>query len=830
MKDRRDPNPGHPEPPPPAAPRLSGSKVWRLRLLALVAAPLAMLALIELGLRLAGFGHPTAFLLSSTNHGRATFVQNNQFGWRFFGKRLSRVPHPISILQEKPSGTIRIFVFGESAAFGDPQPAFGLPRVLQTTLSLRHPEMKFEVVNAAMTAINSHVIVPLARDCARAGGDIWVVYMGNNEVVGPFGAGTVFGSQAPPLPLIRAALALKSTRLGQWIDDAREAWRAPSEDQAQWAGLAMFLGQKVRADDPRMANVYRNFDRNLADIIRAGHDSGAGVVVSTVAVNLKDCAPFASENRAGLSGADQRDWDQAVGPGCQAQAAGQFSAALSQFEAAAKVDDTSAELQYRIGRCRLALGDVPGARKAFSAARDLDALRFRCDSRLNESTRKAAAGRESQRIFLADAERAFAAASPDGVPGWDFFYEHAHLTFQGNCLLARTLAGQIEKLLPPASSATNAPWPTVADCALRLGRTDRDAQAALVFIRARLTKPPYTEQINHEEQIQRLNTEARELAAADPVASLDHALKVAQAAIAASPGDAQLYEQLSILERAAGQLAESETAARRAADLLPSSADAWSQLGYTLVDEHKYDGAAQAFQQAFDLNRQDVEPLQDLASALNQSGRADRALAEYRRAVALSPRSGIAWVGLGQVLEGMGRKEEAADCFQKGLRNRVYRAAELAALARFCNSRGWFEAASTNYSDAIKLDPMDPTLPFEDGQCLATLGRHLEAAQRYQQAAGLSPSWGQAHFFSGLELGNCGQIAAATREFQEATRLMPDMIEARLDLGVALARQRQWSEAQNQFEQVVARSPTNETARHYLELLRNENQKADARK
>src|ERR1700677_2876533 len=195
MKDRRKKNPGRPKHPVPVAQRFVGWQLWRLRLLALVAVPLFLLALVEVALRLAGYGYPTAFLLSSVNQGRRTFVQNNRFGWRFFGKRKSRTPDAISILQDKPPGAIRIFVFGESAAFGDPQPEFGLPRVLQATLSLRHPEMKFEVVNAAMTAINSHAILPIARDCARASGDIWVIYMGNNEVVGPFGAGTVFGSQ-----------------------------------------------------------------------------------------------------------------------------------------------------------------------------------------------------------------------------------------------------------------------------------------------------------------------------------------------------------------------------------------------------------------------------------------------------------------------------------------------------------------------------------------------------------------------------------------------------------------------------------------------------------
>jgi tetratricopeptide (TPR) repeat protein len=820
MKDRRKSNFERKHRTGPAVPHLAGWKLWRLRLLALLAVPLLLLAVVELGLRLAGFGHPTAFLLPSVNNGRKTFVQNNQFGWRFFGKRLSRTPNPISILREKPRDTVRIFVFGESAAFGDPQPAFGLSRVLQATLSLRHPGMKFEVVNAAMTAINSHVIVPIARDCARAGGDIWVVYMGNNEVVGPFGAGTVFGPQAPPLPFIRASLALKATRLGQLIDAAREQWQTAPADKSEWGGMSMFLNQQVRADDPRMTNVYRNFERNLADIIRAGHDSGARVVVSTVAVNLKDCAPFASEHRAGLPESDRQKWVELNSLGIQAQAGGRSSEAVAQFQAAAQLDDTCAELQFRLGRCLLATGDVSGARKALSAARDLDTMRFRCDSRLNELARKAVAGRESEKILLADAEQSFAAASPDGLPGLDFFYEHVHLTFEGNCLLVRTVAEQVEKLLPPNAAAGNPAWPAVADCARRLGRTDRDLQPALVEILARLTGSPFTTQINHDEQIQRLTMEARGPARTNGASSLADALQLAQAAVHGDPDDSQLYEQLATLEQTAGHQAEAETAAQRAVELLPSSEEGWSQLGFTFVQEKKYDDAVKSYQRAFDLNSQDVWPLQNLAMALAKLNRKDEAMREYRRALAISPRFGLAWLGLGQLLESMGRKDEAAECFQKGLQNPIHQASELATLARFCQSRGWFEAASTNYSNAIQLDPWDPELRFEAGQSLAALGRHPQAADRYQEAARLSPAWGQAHFLSGVELGKSSQPAAAAHEFQEAARLMPEMMEARLNLGIALFQEGEWNQSLNEFEQVTARSPTNAVAQHYLDILR----------
>ena len=279
---------------------VAGLKAWAFRLLAFIAVPGILLVLCELGLRLVGFGYPTGFLLPS-HYGQSTFIQNNKFGWRFFGPQLARLPYSLSIAQPKPPGTTRIFVFGESAAKGDPKPYFGLPRMLQAMLSLRHPCAHIEVENVAMTAINSHVVLMIARDCAVMDGDIWVVYMGNNEVVGPFGAGTVFGRQTPPLPLIRGGLAMKATRVGQLLDAFRQWMEKSSAQRDVWRGMKMFLDQQVRADGPRMDAVYRYFKQNLADIIQTGRNAGVGIVVSTVAVNLKDCAPFASEHGQGLS-------------------------------------------------------------------------------------------------------------------------------------------------------------------------------------------------------------------------------------------------------------------------------------------------------------------------------------------------------------------------------------------------------------------------------------------------------------------------------------------------------------------------------------------------
>ncbi len=784
---------------------------------------MVFLALVELTLRLAGFGYPTTFLLSFSQDGPKSYVQNNQFGWRFFGAEMARLPFPIAIPQIKAPGTVRIFVFGESAAFGDPQPRFGLPRLLQAMLELRYPGTRFEVVNGAMTGIDSHVILPIARDCGGAGGDIWVIYMGNNEVVGPFGAGTVFGRQVPPLPLIRADLALKATRTGQVIDRVREKLQKPPPGKNEWGGMEMFLNQQVRADDPRMSAVYDHFEKNLTDIIRVGQRRDVGIVVSTVAVNLKDCAPFASSGRPGLSETDRTKWEQLYQLGVEAQTAGKNQAAAAWFSEAAQIDDTVAELRFRQAGCALASGETAAAQRNFVAARDLDTLRFRCDSRLNELMRETVSNCKSKHILLADAERVFAEQSPEGLPGENFFYEHVHLNFDGNYLLARTIAPQIEKLLPEkivARAPANQPWPSEGDCARRLAWSDWNEQAALSDIFVRLSDPPFTGQLNHAAQLQSLRALLGKLLPATRPAGIIAARKICETAVAKAPDDPLLREQLATLEQASGDLAAAMTNARCAVELLPSSSEDWSQLGLILAQQQKFEDAADAFRRAFAWDTENVWALQNLALSLAKLGRRDEAIREYRRALAIKPRFGPAWLGLGQVLEETGRKTEAEECYHQALANRIHAAPELATLARFCQRHGWVEAAATNFDDAIKLSPSDAELYVEAGQNFAALGRHAEAEQHYARAAGLSPDLMQAHFLYGLELGREGKPAAAAEQFREAVRIMPDLVEARLNLGVALVNEENYSGALAQFEEVLRRDPTNAMALRNVQTLR----------
>ena len=172
----------------------------------------------------------------------------------------------------------------------------------QVLLRERYPGTDFQVICVAITAIDSNVILPIARDCARHQGDLWVIYMGNNEMVGPFGArdGSYRIPDSAPSSgrSIRTVLAIKATRIGQLLDDFIRQLRSDSSTPKEWGGMQMFMNGRIGYDDPARLRAYANFRGNLEDILRTAQRAGVPVILSTVAVNLKDCAPFASIHAA----------------------------------------------------------------------------------------------------------------------------------------------------------------------------------------------------------------------------------------------------------------------------------------------------------------------------------------------------------------------------------------------------------------------------------------------------------------------------------------------------------------------------------------------------
>ena len=276
-------------------------------------------------------------------------MENDEFGLRFFPPELARIPPPLVMEAKKAPHVRRVFLLGESAALGDPRPAYGAGRYLQVLLKERFPGTRFEVICGAVTAINSHAILPIARECARREADLFMVYMGNNEMVGPFGASTVFGSQAPPLWRVRLSLALQRTRVGQILTALARKAGGSGRHGPSWGGMQMFIENRIAPSNPRKEVVYRSFRRNLEDIVRAGRSAGVPVLLSTVGVNLKDCPPFGSVPDGAMLDTDRESQAALCAEASKAEEKSDFAGALKKLEAAARLESDARRTSVPLG-------------------------------------------------------------------------------------------------------------------------------------------------------------------------------------------------------------------------------------------------------------------------------------------------------------------------------------------------------------------------------------------------------------------------------------------------------------------------------------------------
>ena len=221
-------------------------RLWFFRLTSACLAPLLVLGALELGLRLIGFGYSTDFFVVSDDGEH--WIENPQFAWQFYSPSSRLMPHPFRFKREKTEGTVRIFVLGGSAALGTPESAYGFVRILERMLQIRFPDRSFEVVNAAMPGINSHLVQAIARNCAELEPDLLVVYMGNNELVGLHAPGPDSKAFADSLPLLRLAQWVRSSRTGQWLAPQLQFLAPPQPEGEQ--DMDFFRRHQLAATDP----------------------------------------------------------------------------------------------------------------------------------------------------------------------------------------------------------------------------------------------------------------------------------------------------------------------------------------------------------------------------------------------------------------------------------------------------------------------------------------------------------------------------------------------------------------------------------------------------
>jgi len=716
--------------------------LWIFRF-TLILLPFFLLGIVEVSLRLGGYGYNPAFFKRLKIGGQEFFVQNEDFSLTFFPKELVRNPGPFRFPVHKAPGTFRIFIFGESAAMGDPAQSFAPARYLEMLLRQKYPGTNFEVINVAFTAINSHVILPIARECAAHEGDLWIIYMGNNEMVGPFGAATVFGRQAAPLPYVRLATAVRQLRIGQWFTELGHKFSKQGTNTPAWGGMGMFLQNQIPPDSPLKETVYRNFRKNLHDIISTGLNSGATVLLNTVAVNLKDCPPFASATSSHLEPAGHTQFEQLCASAVQALGHNAFAEAAGLFKKAAELDATSAELHFYWGECLLAQTNLAAAREHLQLAVDCDALPFRGDSQINGAI-QAEKSSNANLIFF-DAATALALTNGIGLCGNETFFEHVHFDFGGRYHLGRAWAEQIESQLGRNTST----WLSQEACEQMLGLTDWNRAQVIHFMVERMEMPPLSSQSGNGPRQDALQARVNQLRSLMNATNAVAARNIFAQQLQQRPDDYFLRENFAVFLELVGYPAAATEEWQRFCELLPQDSLGYYQVGRLFVaQQEKYPEAEALLRTSLGIRPGRTEAWIELGNALALQRKYPAALEVYSTALTRDSQNSQTLLRRGKVLANMNRHAEAME----------------------------------NYRAALRLNPADGLSHFELGVELLSAGDTNAAGKEFGEAARLTPDRVAARFNYGAWLMKQSDWDGAHREFEAVLRLEPGNARAQKNL------------------------------------------------
>jgi tetratricopeptide (TPR) repeat protein len=678
---------------------LAGRRLWLFRVIVLTVIPILLFLTVELSLRVAGYGFSPHAIIKCQVDGRDAYCDNVKFGWRFFPRNIARESEPFVFSAEKSENTFRIFILGASAAQGTPEPAYGFGRILQKILEEEYPKVNFKIINTAMTAINSHVVLEIAKSCIRHDPDLFILYLGNNEVAGPYGAGTVYTLPAASLPVIRIGIALKATRLGQLLTSLADSIGGIQKAPTEWLGMTMFLNKQVRSDASQLEAVYYNFQRNLRDIRQIALKNRRKMIFCTVGSNLKDSPPFASLHRPDLSREDKKKWDDIYRQGVEFESNGDYADAIESYLEATKIDNHYADLQFRLGRCYWANAEYEKSSQRYVRARDLDTLRFRADTKINNIIRKVATDRAAEGIYLIDSTEVFGKNSPHSTPGRELFYEHVHLNFKGNYYLAKAIAEQVHQILPPHFIKTRRAGErqilTEDGCAERLAYTGWDRyKIADKVLNGFIKIPPFTNQLYQHQRLTRMEKNVDDLKVYLAPEALENAAQQYREAIKKSPSDWRLhwnygklltdglkdykaaaeqgrllqkylphsylvYTSLGAISRGLGDLDEAVTHYLKAIRLKPTCIEAHYYLALIYQRQDKIDGSIEYYSKTLQLQPTHVQAYNNLVDLLFSRGSIDEGIKICRKALVFAPDSAILHCNLGIMLDKQGNKAEA---------------------------------------------------------------------------------------------------------------------------------------------------------------------------
>jgi tetratricopeptide (TPR) repeat protein/lysophospholipase L1-like esterase len=381
-----------------------------------VVLPIIFLVILELLLRLSGYGDNHSLFVNHRIKDLEKYYEvNPEIGKKYFNKMGYSAPAKDMFLKKKPDDVFRIFAMGSSSVAGFPYDNnLMFSRILSERLRDVYPDKKIEMVNTAITAINSFTLADFMPQIIEQKPDAILIYAGHNEFYGAFGAGSNEALFHSPV-MIRMHLALLNYKVYQLtVNTVGRIGKIFNFGKSSDEKLGTLMTRMVKdADITFGSKIYKegitNYEQNLDAMLSLAKKNNVQVFISDLVSNLRDLKPFKSIATAELKGAEEY------------------------YELAKKLE---------------AQGDIQKAKENYILARDYDCIRFRASSDINSIIQKLADKYQAHFVPTVDL---FAKNSTNGIVGNNLLTEHLHPNIPGQFLLAESFYKEItqSKLIAP---------------------------------------------------------------------------------------------------------------------------------------------------------------------------------------------------------------------------------------------------------------------------------------------------------------------------------------------------------------------------------------------
>lgn len=392
---------------------------------------------------------------------RPLFEQNENSG----KYEISRLRYPLfcpdSFLINKPDNEFRVFCVGGSTVQGRP---FALETAFSTWLELSlqvaDPSKQWTVVNCGGVSYASYRLAPIVEEIMDYEPDLLILYTGHNE----FLEDRTYESIKTTSPLIvRSHERLSSLKTYSFLrscvvgdGDRKSGSDANSKLPPEVEARLDFRGglTKYTRDDIWKQNVVRHFEHNLRRMVKTAESSGVPVILCNPVSNLRDAAPFKSQNSQ-LTPKDLQTFEQSWQKILDESSPRNSTRDLDLLESLVKLDPRHADVQFRIGQVYLELGDVDKAKRHLILAKEEDICPLRIIEPMYDVIEEVS---NELKIPLIDVKAFFEKRANDGIPGRESLIDHVHPTIHGHQLIAGLLMDELveKKLVTVTENFDNA--------------------------------------------------------------------------------------------------------------------------------------------------------------------------------------------------------------------------------------------------------------------------------------------------------------------------------------------------------------------------------------